>query len=1186
MKYIEKNISQFIETQFPALFREEGPVLVQFVKSYFEWMESEDQILHKTRRLLEYRDIDRTLEDYIEYFKEKYAKDLDLTTEADKRLFIKNIQDLYKSKGSERSYEILFRTLFNKDIKIYYPGDDVLRVSDGQWYEGKYLEITSFVPNIESYVGKEIRGVKSGASALVENFSQRISNGKVIDVLEISNLRGSFDYGERIYVSSSVGVNLGRTLPNLTGSLSAIGVIDGGASFSVGDVLDVHGKGSKGKARVASTISQQGRVTFILENGGTGYSLNAISQVFPQIRLTANGAITGTISQDQLVFQTDGGGNMTANGIVMQSNSTTLVLRQSTGGFAKGENVKSALKLIMNPVSGNFTNGEFIYQSNGSANVATGYIVSIIPNTSNTGYYVANVTGTFVQSEYSISGNTLQVVGNTSSAQAFLYETYGGIATGSMKIANVVGGGTGASFRVGGIIDKEVVSINSDKISSYLNTRFMLFNEGSPATGTVTVTAGANTVTGSGTSFTTALTVGKYIQVGVGGSKQIRKVSTITDNLNLTTTETFTSSAAANNYYIDQINYMFPKVSSLLDVENLETVLTNALTFTELEIGTIQYLSGINPGTGYSLDPYTSVIEPLIASQEIISPNGYKGADAVVVGEAGSANGIVLGLSVIDSGLGYEEGEKLLLSKPDSPFSVTGSAILQQHGMQEGYWKTSKGFLSSDKFIQDSKYYQEYSYEVQTPLNFNNYKDVVKALLHTAGTEFFGKFALKNNDLDTPVSYEQSSFTNTDIVLANNYPTARPIVDFNFSERKTLDARFTYTRTGNATYVDSDGIIKTVTSNVPRFDHNPITGFCNGLLVEDSVTNYALYSQEIDNAYWSKFATSVTPNVGIAPDGTLTADLVVQDKFDGNGNFSRLFTSTPCDQTHTLSVFVNPFNFLKQNRSASFSMQFYEGNGVTYKGYIDYTFETGVFQSSGNNGATVSNIKAEQFPNGWYRLSCTLAPAGSAANNLQVRYIVSPGTANFDSNVGMLVWGIQVERNAALTSYVPTTTVSVARNRDSVIMNGVTSWFNQGQGTILMIYNQKSTPQANDRKARFTNSIDTTDFIEISQSGTNVVRGLTQENSVAQLIASVAGGDTNNFTNKFAFAYNTNDAQSALNGTLSTVDTTGTVPVGIDTLALGSALPATGGNEMNGCILRFVYYPQRLTSAQIQALTV
>lgn len=80
MRYIEKNISQFLESQFPALYREEGPILIEFIKSYFEWMENEGNTLYKTRRLLDYRDIDTTLDEYLEHFRDKYAQNLDLNT--------------------------------------------------------------------------------------------------------------------------------------------------------------------------------------------------------------------------------------------------------------------------------------------------------------------------------------------------------------------------------------------------------------------------------------------------------------------------------------------------------------------------------------------------------------------------------------------------------------------------------------------------------------------------------------------------------------------------------------------------------------------------------------------------------------------------------------------------------------------------------------------------------------------------------------------------------------------------------------------------------------------------------------------------------------------------------------------------------------------------------------------------
>ena len=759
MKFIEKNISQFIESQFPAIYREDGPVLIEFVKSYFEWMEQQDNTLFKTRRLFEYRDIDSTLDEYIVHFKNKYAVGLKLETEADKRLLLKNIQDLYKSKGSERSYEILFRALYNKDVSIYIPGDDILRVSDGEWVEGKFLEITSTANNIQDYIGKKITGVNSGATGIVENYSQRISNRKVVDILEISSVQGSFDFGESLFSGTNNNI-IGINIPSTVGSLSAIGIIDGGANFEIGDILNVEGKGFGGKAKVVSTTRQLGRVTFELENGGTGYSLDALTQVFPKLQLQYS-SNTGNIQNNQLIFQVNESNTIIANGIVTETNSSVITLKQYTSGFTNGSTVRTAINLIIDVASGTFSNGEVVYQANSSANVAVGTIVGIVPNVGNTSYYVSNVTGAFTTSVYSTGGNTFLLVGNTSSAQGFIYNVIGGSNTGTATVANIVGGGTGATFRIGDIIDKEIVTINTDYIRDRLDTKLLVFNEGLPATGTVATTSGSNTLTGTGTTFTTDLVVGDYIQVNTSTSKEVRQVSTIANNISLTVTENFSNTQSGVQYFKDQANYLFQKVSSIADIENLATTLTNALTYEEFEIGTISYLAGINPGTGYSLNPYVSVTEPLIAALEQPGVAGrYKGADAIVDAFAGTGQGIALATKIVDSGLGYEPGERVTLSSPDSSFSVTGAAVVSSEGRKEGYWKSTRGFLDSDKYIQDSKYYQEFSYELRSSVNFNEYKDVVLTMVHTAGTELFGKYIIYDN-LDSTAEYMSSYITLT-----------------------------------------------------------------------------------------------------------------------------------------------------------------------------------------------------------------------------------------------------------------------------------------------------------------------------------------------------------------------------------------------------------------------------------------
>ena len=77
---------------------------------------------------------------------------------------------------------------------------------------------------------------------------------------------------------------------------------------------------------------------------------------------------------------------------------------------------------------------------------------------------------------------------------------------------------------------------------------------------------------------------------------------------------------------------------------------------------------------------------------------------------------------------------------------------------------------------------------------------------------------------------------------------AVPSLDLDFAGTKNLKDGIssrdliTFTRASSGTYVGSDGLIKTATTNEPRFDHNPTTGESLGLLVEEARTNLLLNS--------------------------------------------------------------------------------------------------------------------------------------------------------------------------------------------------------------------------------------------------------------------------------------------------------------------------------------------------------
>jgi hypothetical protein len=109
MKDFEKQISSLIANQFPSLYAEEGPFLIEFLKAYYEWMELVGKPVYESRTLLNYRDVDETVDEFLIHFKKKFLADIQFETTTNKRLFIKNALDFYRSKGTERSVELLFK---------------------------------------------------------------------------------------------------------------------------------------------------------------------------------------------------------------------------------------------------------------------------------------------------------------------------------------------------------------------------------------------------------------------------------------------------------------------------------------------------------------------------------------------------------------------------------------------------------------------------------------------------------------------------------------------------------------------------------------------------------------------------------------------------------------------------------------------------------------------------------------------------------------------------------------------------------------------------------------------------------------------------------------------------------------------------------------------------------------------
>ena len=196
---IYKKLSSQIESQFPGFIREEGPQFVAFLKAYYEYMEQSGKAGQAIRALQDNQDIDRTIDSFVEYFRREFMLNIPKDVLANKRLLAKHIKDFYRSRGSQESYRFLFRALYNTEVDFYYPGEDILRASDGRWVQETKLRVSSPLnTDPQSFEAKRITGERSKATAFVVTTQRLIASGVTVFDLSLESISGTFLDGERV----------------------------------------------------------------------------------------------------------------------------------------------------------------------------------------------------------------------------------------------------------------------------------------------------------------------------------------------------------------------------------------------------------------------------------------------------------------------------------------------------------------------------------------------------------------------------------------------------------------------------------------------------------------------------------------------------------------------------------------------------------------------------------------------------------------------------------------------------------------------------------------------------------------------------------------------------------------------------------------------------------------------------
>ena len=400
---------------------------------------------------------------------------------------------------------------------------------------------------------------------------------------------------------------------------------------------------------------------------------------------------------------------------------------------------------------------------------------------------------------------------------------------------------------------------------------------------------------------------------------------------------------------------------------------------------------------------------------------------------------------------------------------------------------------------------------------------------------------------------------------------AVPSLDLRFADNKSLtdaatgSSLVTFTRASSGTFVGSAGVIQTAATDVPRFDHNPTTGESLGLLVEEQRTNLLLWSEEFSDAAWTPLSVpaAVTANNAIAPNGTLTADLItgVSAAADQLQQVVTVLNST----VYTYSIYI------KQNTTLLTRIGLFNATASTWMGAVDIAWVAGVPSTSSTIGSP-SGISYVAANNGWYRCSFALTTTATSA---QVHF--HPDRSNTQASAW--IWGAQLEEGAFPTSYIPTTTAAATRSADvaSITGSAFSGWYRQDEGTVFAEGSTFNTSAA----SCLVSIDDTTVSNRIQLRRSPDASKLRMVSSGGAIDATLTTGTALGL-NKIAAGVAVSNQNLVSNGVLAT-GITSIAPMPTVTQArIGSG---TASSVFNGTIRRLTYWPQRLANSTLQQIT-
>jgi len=260
-------VSKIVKQSIPGFVLDEYPLLVEFLEAYYEWLDQKGNPFEFLQNGNRYFDVDTTTDEFLKYFKSSFLDGFPqrIATiegkEKDERTLIKNIRELYKIKGSEKSIQLFFRLIADSDSIIEYPREMMFSLSSANYRNYHKIHVlrdstavsNGFDPTeVEGLVLNQYEGVTEliGSATMLQAYEIE-SGGKQYFVFLVANPVGEFLQSDFMPLLLTQNGVVHEFYPAT--AVSGLQILNGGKDYSAGEFFTI---GNTAEQCIRGFISQ------------------------------------------------------------------------------------------------------------------------------------------------------------------------------------------------------------------------------------------------------------------------------------------------------------------------------------------------------------------------------------------------------------------------------------------------------------------------------------------------------------------------------------------------------------------------------------------------------------------------------------------------------------------------------------------------------------------------------------------------------------------------------------------------------------------------------------------------------------------------------------------------------------------------------------------------------------------